>query len=261
MRPRISGTSLASARPVCYLRCVPPLTRPPAAKVRVRLRRSLVTGRAVALALAASVLLVTGAAAAHGEGGLPIDAALTPPAPPGDGATAARLIKEVEASSAAAPRTAKIVAEPLRHAKKALERAHGARMSNDVAHARMLDGLALEWAETARDLVRAAKAEESALTAAKKARELEVQVERARALLEETQARHGRAAADLARIEAEAAEAAKKAKDTEESRLETAGKKAGPKKAPDSSKKPAPAPSGKKGAQGAGAGAPKKGAR
>jgi hypothetical protein len=224
--------------------------------------------RAAAFALAASVLLAPFAAAAHGEGGLPIDAALTPPAPPGDGATAARIIKEVEASSAAAPRTAAIVAEPLRQAKKALERAHGARMSKDVAHARMLDGLALEWAETARDLVRAAKAEESALAAAKKARELEVQVERARALLEETQARHGRAAADLARIEAEAAEAAKKAKDTEESRLDAAGKKGGAKKgaegskkATDSSKKPAPAPSGKKGAQGAGAAAPKKGAR
>ena len=54
---------------------------------------------------------------------------------------------------------AQVTAEPVKSAKRALERAHGARAAGDEPHARMLDGLALEWAEAARDLDRAAAAE------------------------------------------------------------------------------------------------------
>lgn len=174
---------------------------------------------------------------------------------PRDGLSATKLVVEVE-NAAKTPRLAKVVADPLKRAKAALERAHGARMSLDVEHGQMLEALALEWAETARDLLRAVAAEDAALAAGQKAREVEVQVERARALLEETQARQGRATADLERIEAEAAEAAKSAASAEETRLDAAGKKpaakatkkseGSPKKGEGAPKKPEPA-AGKKG--------------
>jgi hypothetical protein len=210
-------------------------------------RRSL--SAAFALVLAAGLLVSAGEARAHGDGTSPAPAT-TPPAPPGDGANAGRIIGEVEAR-AAKDKLDKVVAEPLRHAKKALERANGARTSGDTAHARMLDGLALEWAETARDLLRAAAAEKEALATAKRAREIGVQVERARALLEETQARRGRAAADLERAEAEAKEATKKAAAVEAERVQKGRSKAGGEVAPKGgarppTKGPTGAPKGKK---------------
>lgn len=234
---------IARARPVCYLRDVPLHDR----RVLARPGRSLRAG--ALLALAAGLLLGAGEARAQGSGAAQ-EAVKTPPAAPGDGATAGRIIEEVEARAAKDKRP-KVVEEPLRHARKALQRAHGARTAGDTAHARMLDGLALEWAETARDLLRAAAAEQEALATAKKARELGVQVERARALLEETQARRGRAAADLERVEGEAKEAGKKAAATEDERIEKGRAKGGGAGA----KQPA-----KDGAKAGGKGAPAKGA-
>src|SRR5438132_568103 len=78
----------------------------------------------------------------------------TPPAPPGDGATAEQILKKLETLDAKANAT---IAEPVKQAKKALERAHGARTGGDTSHARLLDALALEWAQTAETLSRAAK--------------------------------------------------------------------------------------------------------
>lgn len=150
-----------------------------------------------------------------GAGGPPIE---VPPPPPGDGATAHGIVKDVEAN-ASDPRTKKLVASSLEHAKASLERAHGARASGDVVHARMLDGLALEWAQMARDLLRAAAAEQAATSAADKAREVSVRAERARALLEETQARRGRAEAELEKALAEEREARDQAAKAEEARL------------------------------------------
>jgi hypothetical protein len=210
---------IASARPVCYLPDVPFFNRP---CLSASLRRSV--SRAAALALAFGLLASAGAARAHDTGTSPAPVT-TPAAPPGDGANAGRIIGEVEAK-AKKDKLEQVAVEPLRHARKALERANGARASGDTAHARMLDGLALEWAETARDLLRAAAAEKEAVAVAKRARELGVQVERARALLEETQARRGRAAADLERAEAEAREAAKKAAAAEAERIEKGRSKA-----------------------------------
>src|SRR5205085_972997 len=104
----------------------------------------------------------------------------------GDGAAAEQIIKEIEAHAARDPKTAPVVAEPLATAKKSIERGHGALAAADPAHARMLFRLALEWAETARDLERAAAAEQVADTTAKSASDADIKVERARALLEET---------------------------------------------------------------------------
>lgn len=157
---------------------------------------------------------------AHGgtvEGPLPP----TPQAPPGDGATAQQILEKL---GSLGPKAAAVVAEPVKQARKALERAHGARTAGDTTHARLLDALALEWAQTAEALARAAKSEEDAVAAQKQARDAATQLERARTLLEETQARKGRAEAELARVEAEARRAAEDAKAAEEARL-AGGKK------------------------------------
>jgi hypothetical protein len=127
--------------------------------------------------------------------------------------------------AASDPLTASETAEPVTAAKMALERAHGARVRGDEPHARMMDALALEWAEAARDLARAAAAERAAQAASQKAYEAQTKAERARALLEETQARRGRTAAELVRVEAEAKESARGASDAETQRLEAAKRK------------------------------------
>lgn len=178
---------------------------------------------ALLVALAASG--ASSRADAHGgESPAPL---VTPPSPPGsDGAKAEAILKEIDARAAKSERAAKLVKEPVEKAKKALERAHGARAAGDPGHAAVLDALALEWTETARDLDRAAASEEVAAASAAKARETAAKVERARTLLEETQARRARAAAELERVEAEARERAKNAADTERDRVDASKKKA-----------------------------------
>ena len=219
--------SIDTAPPVCYRRPVH--------------ARSLL---AIALAVASPALLPH--ASARADGGELVNAS-RPPAPPGDGATAEKLLQEIGARAARDAGTAKVVAAAVESAKTSLERAHGARAAGDAAHARMLDGLALEWAETARDLERAAAAEQSSLVAAKAAADATTQADRARSLLEETQARRMRAAAELEKVEAGAKEAAKAAATTEQERIEAARK--GGKAPQGAAKKAAPkAPKGKKGA-------------
>lgn len=164
-----------------------------------------------------AVALSVGPARGHsgGGGGPPVE---VPQPPPGNGATAFTLLRELD-TKAKDPRIQKLVADPVRRARKALERAHGARASGDTAHAKMLDGVALEWAETARDLIRAADAEAAATRTATAAKEVAGKAERARALLEETQARRGRAEAELQRLEAEARTSSGAAAKAEEARI------------------------------------------
>lgn len=196
--------------------------------------------------------MVAEPARAHGGGTLEAAPAPTPPAPPGDGATAEQILKKLETLD---PKLAAVLAEPVKQARKALERAHGARTAGDTSHARLLDALALEWAQTAETLARAAKSEEGAATAQKQARDAGTQLERGRTLLEETQARKGRTEAELARVEAEAKQAAADAKAAEEARLaggkkgkDAKGKDPAPKKAETPKKADAPkAPAPKKG--------------
>ncbi len=218
-------------------------------------RRPVHARSLVALAIAVASPALFPSAPARADGGELVNAS-RPPAPPGDGATAEKLLQEIEARAARDVGTAKVVAAAVENAKKSLERAHGARVAGDPAHAHMLDGLALEWTETARDLERAAAAEQSSLVAAKAAADATTQADRARSLLEETQARRQRAEAELVKAEAEAKDAAKAAAKAEEDRIATAkkGGKAAPIKG--TAKKPAPAadpkkaaPKGKKGAQ------------
>lgn len=190
-----------------------------------------------ASALALS-LFVASPVFAHGGGALGGPPLALPPPPPGDGQTALGILKDVEAK-AVDVRSKKVVADASANARKALERAHGARSSGDTSHAKQLDGLALEWAETARDLLRAADAEQAATAVADKAREATLQVERARALLEETQARRGRAEAEQERALAEEQAAKAAAAKAEEERIASGKVKDKPKDKPKGSGKPA----------------------
>jgi hypothetical protein len=191
------------------------------------------------LILSSAAALAPASALAHGGGAaMPTE---VPAAPPGDGATAQEILRELEAKAGKDAETAKVVVEPVKSAKRALERAHGARAAGDELHARMLEGVALEWAECARDLDRAAAAEKVAMAASKQANDVETRAKQARALLEETQARRGRTAAELEHVEAEARDAKQRAADAEAQRLEAAKKGGGkPKPPPPGGKSPAP---------------------
>ncbi len=100
-------------------------------------------------------------------------------------------------------RSASLVRSPVEEAKRALDRAAGARSSGDVRHAELLEGLGREWAEAARDLLRAAAAESDAGALETAAVDAGVRAERARALLEESIARRGRAEAELDKLTAD----------------------------------------------------------
>jgi hypothetical protein len=90
-----------------------------------------------------------------------------------------------------------VLAEPLAAARLALERAVRLRAVADEAHARAADGVALEWAEMARDLVRTVDAEKKAAEVRRKALDESQTFERTRALVDEDIARIGRLKAEL----------------------------------------------------------------
>jgi len=96
-----------------------------------------------------------------------------------------------------------VTAEPVALARAALERATRMRTAGDEKHARLSDGLALEWALTARDLARAGDVEQQARSARVDALDAGARAERERALLEEGIARTGRLRAELEAAERE----------------------------------------------------------
>ena len=106
---------------------------------------------------------------------------------------AKRAIDLVEASAEGK----KLAAEPLKSAKSALERAADARATGDKQHAKLLDDLALEWAEGAGDLTRSAALEQKSAELEAKAAELDAKGVRALAIIEEAVARRGRAELEL----------------------------------------------------------------
>ena len=120
-------------------------------------------------------------------------------------APAEAVVKAVPAPVATAPapseKPAASILEPVHKSHHALERAASVRAAGDEPHALLVEKLALEWAETARDIVRATGAEARASEAGKVLSELSTQLERARILLEETQARAGRARVALDGLE------------------------------------------------------------
>jgi hypothetical protein len=114
------------------------------------------------------------------------------------------LAEQILAGAGSSSAQAALLRAPLEEAKKALDRAQGARKSGDVPHAELLEGLAREWAETARDLARAAAIEADAGALETAAAQANLRAEKARALLEEAISRRGRAEAELEKLSADA---------------------------------------------------------
>ncbi len=110
-----------------------------------------------------------------------------------DRAAATTIVQELEHD----PDHASIAAAPIASAKEALERGTRMRGAGDEPHAKAADGLAREWADTARDLARAADAEKAAWDVRQKAQDARARLERARALVEDGIARVGRMRAEL----------------------------------------------------------------
>lgn len=113
-------------------------------------------------------------------------------------------VEQILATAGSSSADAVLLKGPLEEARKALGRAEGARRSGDTVHAEQLEGLAREWAETARDLVRAAAIEADAGGLETSASQASLKAERARALLEEALSRRGRAEAELEKLSASA---------------------------------------------------------
>lgn len=126
--------------------------------------------------------------------------AFTASAKDDDRAIAEATVKEVEA----APSGKALAGEPLARAHEALDRAQRLRDVRDEPRARLADGLARTWAETARDVVKAAEAEARAKKAREESVDAGAQVDRERALLEEGLGQAGRLAAQLEALEREA---------------------------------------------------------
>lgn len=200
-----------------------------------------------ALVLATSTSVV-GAAAAHGGAGgaqLPSDAEPVTPE--------AKKALEVLAALPKDEATTKLVAEPTKKAKEAVARAHGAHLAKDEEGARLLGKVALAWAESAAAWVRAAEAEKKAAEGEGRHKDLKDKIERAKALVAETEARKLQLLSEVAKAEEEAKKAppkpdAKKPKDPKAPKEPKPKEPKAPKKA-EEPKKPAPkgdAPKGKK---------------
>lgn len=97
----------------------------------------------------------------------------------------------------------RLARDPIRRAQDALRRGEEARAAGDEHHGQMLEALALEWAGMAEALVRAAEMEAKVAELQRQAAEAETKSIRAKALLEETAARRGRARAKLEQLESQ----------------------------------------------------------
>ena len=97
------------------------------------------------------------------------------------------------------PRKA-VVDELAAKAHAALDRGAKLRQSGDEGHAKLADGLALTWAEAARDVLRAVDTEDRAAAVRQNAADAGAAAERERALLEEGIGQTGRLKAQLATV-------------------------------------------------------------
>jgi hypothetical protein len=100
-----------------------------------------------------------------------------------------------------------IVKDAAARARDALDRSRQMERAGDTRHAALLRETAAEWVALATDLVRTAAAERDAQAAEKALVEAETKTVRARALLEETISRKGRAEAQWAELTRNAAAA------------------------------------------------------
>jgi hypothetical protein len=123
-------------------------------------------------------------------------------AAPSEAQTVTALLTEVAAS----PKKS-VADDAVRRARVALDRGAKLRAGGDEAHARLFDGVAREWAETAKDLVRTVTAEGEAAAAHREADDAGATAQRERALLEEAIAQNGRRRAQIDEIDRQAKEA------------------------------------------------------
>jgi len=108
---------------------------------------------------------------------------------------------------------AAVTAQAVEQTNDALERATRFRAAGDESHAMAADGLAREWAETARDLGLAAAAEKMADDRKRQAIQAQAQLQRTKALVEESIARLGRLRAELDAVSPQAHRSAGAASD------------------------------------------------
>lgn len=223
----------------------------------MRYRSLLVWGIALGVVAAPLAFDQGSTAWAHGTGAggaqLPPDA--EPVAPEGKKA------RELLAALPQDEQSKALTASAVKKSNEAMGRAHGAHLAGDREGAVLLSRVALAWAQAATAAVRAAESERKAATTESKSLELKGKLDRARALLAETEARKLQLAAEVTKAE-EAAKSSpavkeppkkdpKKAKEPkapkapkkEEPKLKKAeatqdGQKAGPK--PKDTKAPAP---------------------
>ena len=94
-----------------------------------------------------------------------------------------------------------LCADPIAKAKAALERGTRMRAGGDDRHAKLADGLALDWTRVAQELARADALETRAQNSRTLATDAGARVERERATLEQQLAENGRLQAELAKIE------------------------------------------------------------
>ncbi len=90
-----------------------------------------------------------------------------------------------------------VVAASIERVQDALERGVRMRAAGDEAHASEADALARQWAETGRELLRAATAEARANELRKRALDTQTQVAKTREIVEEIIARTGRLRAQI----------------------------------------------------------------
>lgn len=120
-----------------------------------------------------------------------------------DRRSALNILQELEASVPSRQTSAQLIAR----ARHALARAQGARDAGDHRHATELEALALELSETGRDLSHAIRTEREVAELSRRATLAETRAIRAQAMVEQTAARRGRAAAQLDLLERERATA------------------------------------------------------
>lgn len=99
------------------------------------------------------------------------------------------------------PHQKELCADPIAKAKEAQERAKRMRATGDEPHAKLADGLALEWTRVAQELVRADALETRAHDSRALAADAGARVERERATLEQQLAENGRLQAELTKLE------------------------------------------------------------
>jgi hypothetical protein len=122
-----------------------------------------------------------------------------------EAAPTAREIERLEGEARNAGLGPELLRLPIGEARRALDRARGARAAGDEPHGALLDRLAGEWLALGSATLRAVRAENAAGAATKRTVELRTKLERGRALLVEDQARQGRLQAEVRRLEQERA--------------------------------------------------------